>query len=153
MITVALSTAIRADRSRIWRALTDPVEIAGWDAPNGNAGALDLPPEYPKPGQHVRWRYRQGGVPIVLHERPIEVVAHERLRALLELGPLRFDATFDLLPDPGHPERTRLQQKLVASNAVAVVGGVIDRFEMRALATGRVSRTLEAIRARCEGDA
>jgi len=153
MITIALSTAIRAGRDRVWLALTDPAEIARWDAANGNLGAPALPADYPKPGQHVRWRYRQGGVPTWLEERPIEVVARERLRALLELGPLRLDSTFDLLPDPGHPERTRLQQKLVASNAVAVVGGVIDRFEMRALATERVSRTLDAIRARCEGGA
>lgn len=150
MITIALSTAIRAERERVWRALTDPVEIARWDAANGNLGVAVLPPEYPTPGQQVRWRYRQGGVPTFLDERPLEVVTGERLRALLELGPLRLDSTFDLLPDPGHPERVRLQQKLVASNAVAVVGGVIDRFEIRALATERVSRSLEAIRACCE---
>ena len=149
MITVAMSTVIASDRLRVWRALTDPAEVVGWDAANGNEGPVDAPADYPKPGQTVRWRYRQGGVPTVLLDRPIEVTPGERLRSLIELGQLQFDETYTLLrEDDG--VRTRLGMRIVASSSVPVVGGVVDRFEMRRIATDMVSGSLEAIRAWCE---
>lgn len=147
-----MSTVVPADRARVWRALTDPREVAGWDAANGNGGALDAPADYPKPGQHVRWKYRLGGVPTTLHDRPIEVAPNERLRSLIELGALRFDETYTLMPEPGQPGATRLAMKLVASNSTAVVGGVIDRFEMTRIATETVNASLESIRLWCTRD-
>jgi uncharacterized protein YndB with AHSA1/START domain len=149
VITIAMSVVVHAPRALVWRALADPRAIAERDAANGNGGAIDAPPDYPKPGQHVRWKYRRGGVPTTLHDRPIEVVPHERLRSLIELGALHFDETWTLMIDPVHPEQTRLALKLVASNATAVVGGVIDRFEMRRIATERVGTALESVRAWC----
>lgn len=144
-----MSTVVPGSVARVWRALTDPSEVAGWDAANGNGGAIDAPADYPKPGQHVRWRYRLGGVPTTLHDRPIEVVPHERLRSLIELGALRFDETYSLLPEAGHPEQTRLAMKIVASNSTAVVSGVIDRFEMTRITTETVNGSLESIRHWC----
>jgi len=150
VITVAMSCAIRAVPMRVWRALTDPNEVAAWDAVNGNGGALDAPPDYPKPGQHVRWRYRQGGVPTLLHDRPIEVVQASHLRSLIELGQLRFDETYTLLQEG--EGGTRLGMRIIAENVVPVVGGVLDRFEVRRLVTEMVSSSLEAIRTFCERD-
>lgn len=147
VITIAMSVVVPLPRAQVWRALADPLEVARRDAANGNGGAVDAPPDYPKPGQHVRWRYRLGGVPTTLHDRPIEVVPGERLRSLVELGALHFDETWTLMVDPADAGKTRLALKLVASNATAVVGGVIDRFEMRRIATERVGAALESVRA------
>ena len=148
MITVAMSTPIRAPRARVWRALTDPAEVVGWD-PTVTA-ALDAPPDYPKPGQHVRWRARQGELPVILHDRPIEVVAGERLRSQISLGLFRFDETYTLADDAAGPEHTRLGMKIVVSNEVPVVGGALDRFGVREHATLLVSGALRAIREWCE---
>lgn len=157
MITIAMARTIRAARPSVWQALCDPRAVADWDAAHGNRGALDAPDDYPRPGQCVRWRYHLGGVPTLLQDRPLEVVPGERLRSVLALGPLSLDQTFTLLPEPPGeaPDgpRTRLALKIAASSAVAVVGVVIDRFEMRRLVTDRVGACLDAIREWCERNA
>jgi len=143
-----MSTAIQAERARVWRALTDPAEVAGWDA--SVIASIDVPPDYPKPGQHVRWRARLNGLPTVLHDRPIEVIVKERLRSSIAHGLFRFDETYALMDDPSGPGRTRLSMKVVASNEIPVVGGSLDRFAVRAHATNLVSASLHAIREWCE---
>jgi len=89
----ALSLEIAAPPSRVWRALCDPEEVAGWD-PN-IIQAMDAPPDYPKPGQHVQWLC--GGAE-VLHDRPQEVIPEQKLRSILQLGRTRFDETYTLTP-------------------------------------------------------
>ncbi len=143
-----MSTVIRATRSRVWRALTVPAEVAGWDA--SVVAPIDVPPDYPKPGQHVRWRARMSGLPIVLHDHPIEVSVGERLRSRIAMGLFRFDETYTLMDDPADAERTRLMMKVVASNEIPVVGGALDRFAVRQQATELVSASLRAISGWCE---
>lgn len=143
-----MSTVIRAERSRVWRALTDPAEVSGWDA--SVVAPIDVPPDYPKPGQHVRWRARMSGLPIVLHDHPIEVSMCERLRSRIAMGLFRFDETYTLMDVPGDAARTRLMMKVVASNEIPVVGGALDRFAVRQQATELVSAALRAISAWCE---
>jgi uncharacterized protein YndB with AHSA1/START domain len=154
VITIAMARSIRATRAHVWTALADPAAVAHWDAALGNGGALDVPADYPQPGQHVRWRYRLGGVPLLLQEQPLEVVPEERLRSRLSLGPLALEQTWTLLPDADGDEaagsRTRLALKIAAESAVAVVGGVLDRFEIRQLVTDRVGGSLDAIQGWCE---
>ena len=87
------SVEIAAPPERVWRALCDPAEVVRWDT--GVAEALDAPADYPQPGQHVRWRYTNGPFRL-LHDRPKEVVANQKLRSLLAVGPLRFDETYTL---------------------------------------------------------
>ncbi len=143
-----MSTAIRADRARVWRALTAPEEVVGWDA--SVIAPIDVPSDYPKPGQHVRWRARINQLPSILHDRPVEVVAKERLRASISHGLFRFDETYTLADEPSTPGGTRLTMKIVASNEMPVVGGALDRFAVREHATQLVSDSLEAIRIWCE---
>lgn len=143
-----MSAAIRADRARVWRALTDPLEVVGWD--RSVSAPIDVPADYPKPGQHVRWRSRLNDLPVILHDRPIEVVVGERLRSDISQGLFRFDETYSLADDPMSPGSTRLTMKVVASNEVPVVGGSLDRFAVRQHATTLVSASLAAIRAWCE---
>lgn len=148
MITIAMSTAVRASRKRVWRALTSPAEVTGWDA--SVDAALDAPADYPRPGQHVRWRARLGGVPLILHDRPVEVRGEQRLRSRIDLGLFRFDETWSLADDPTLPERTRVSLKLVVPNEVPVLGGALDRFSVRQRATRMVEESLRAVRDWCE---
>jgi uncharacterized protein YndB with AHSA1/START domain len=146
VITTAMSTVIGAERTRVWRALTEAAEVVRWDE---HVLALVEPAdEYPQVGREVHWRYQLGAIPVVLHECPLEVIPDARLRSSIALGLFRFDETFQLAPEPG--ARTRLSLKLVASNSIPVVGGVLDRFAVRRLASGFIDGKLRAVQKWCE---
>jgi uncharacterized protein YndB with AHSA1/START domain len=148
VITTAMSTVIGAERARVWRALTEPAEVLRWDE---RVIALEDPAtEYPRVGRSVRWRYRLGSIPVVLHEQPLEVVPDSKLRSTVALGLFRFDETFQLSSEPGDAERTRLMLKLVASNSVPVVGGALDRFAVRRIANDFIDAKLRAVQKWCE---
>lgn len=144
-----MSTVIAAEADRVWRALTTPDELVSWD--DRLLAAVKPPADYPETGQHVQWRYRLGQVQLVMHDRPLEVHSPDRLRRTLHVGSLRYEQTFDLTPEPGEPPRTRLSMKTVARNSVPVLGDVVDRFEVRRIATEHVDETLRSVRAWCEG--
>jgi hypothetical protein len=148
VITTAMSTVIGAGRSRVWRALTEASEVVRWD--EHVLELLEPPGEYPRVGRQVHWRYRLGAVPIVLHECPLEVIPDARLRSSVALGLFRFDETFQLATEPGERERTRLSLKLVAGNSLPVVGGMLDRFAVRRLASEFVDTKLRALQRWCE---
>lgn len=142
-----MSVVIDADRERVWRALTEPSELMGWDD-----RALASPREaagYPSAGQHLCWRYRLGGVPVVLHEQPLEISPQERLSSRLKVGSLRFEQTYTLSSESVQPPRTRLGMKLVTTSSVAVLGDVVDRFSVRKLAAERIDHTLRAVQDWC----
>jgi hypothetical protein len=101
----------------------------------------------------VRWRYRLHGVPLILHDRPLEVVPEERLRSSISLGLFRFDETYKLQPETPDSRETRLGMKVVASNVLPIVGEILDRFAVRGLAAELVSTSLDAIRRWCEAPA
>ena len=106
---------------------------------------------YPAPGQHIRWRYRLGTVPIVMHDRPLEVATHEKLRSTLSLGLLQLESTHTLAVD-GEASMTRLSHKVLASNSAPVVGGSIDRFDIRRIATEFVDTRLRSLKAWIENE-
>ncbi len=163
MITIALSTSIRAERLSVWESLVTPREILRWNRSLVSAG--EVPARYPRPGQHVRWRGRRGRIPVMLHDRPLEVVAGRRLRTALALGLFRFDLTLNLdasepaggartPPHPRDPDpRTRVSAVLTVRNVIPVVGGALDRFAVRKLATRIVASLLEDLRQGVEGPA
>lgn len=155
MITVALSTVIEADRSRVWRALVDPAELAAWDerivAPAGDVGDGPL-----RPGSRLRWRCRvarTGGVEMLRADETLELVAPERLRTRIVLGTLRVERAWRLASRPGTPPRTVLAVTLRAENRVPVFGTVIDRFRVRQWATELADETLRGLRTWCEAPA
>lgn len=142
-----MSVVIDADRQRVWRALTQPSELMGWDdrvlaSPSAVGG-------HPAAGQHLRWRYRLGGVPVVLHEELVEISPQERLSSRLRVGSLRFEQTYTLSTESLDPPRTRLGMKLVTTSSVAVLGDVVDRFSVRKLAAERIDHTLRAVQDWC----
>ena len=147
VINIGMTTKVAAERGRVWFALTDAAERVRWDAPL--EAPIDVAPDHPRPGDHARWRYRLHGMPVVLHERTLEVVKGKRLRSAMSLGPFRFDLAYTLESEEG-AARTRLSAALSASNVVPVVGGVLDRFAVRRLASEIVAGALEGMRAHCK---
>jgi len=142
-----MSTRVGAGRERVWFALTDPSERPRWDGPL--EAPLDVASDHPRPGDHACWRYRLHGLPVILHERTLEVVEGKRVRSSMSLGPFRFDLAYTLEPEE-EGRRTRLSAALAASNVVPVVGGALDRFAVRRLASELVAQVLEDLRAHCD---
>ncbi|HXH22815.1 MAG TPA: SRPBCC family protein [Dehalococcoidia bacterium] len=139
-----VSIEVAAPAARVWRALSDPREVVEWES--GVSEALETPPDYPRPGQHARWRTRSG-VFQVLHDRPVEVEPERKLRSLLSLGPLRYDETYTIEPAPGG---CRLTAALRVWTALPVVGHVIDRFYLGPKTRAEFEAALRSIKRRCE---
>jgi uncharacterized protein YndB with AHSA1/START domain len=149
LITIAMSTVVGAARERVWRALTAPDELLGWD--ERLLAAIDGIDGYPHVGRLARWRYRLGSVPVVLEDHPLEVLPAERLRSQLGFGHLRFDGIWTLAEENGTADpRTRLALRLVASNSVPVVGGLLDRFGVRELVAQLADNRVRQLQKWCE---
>lgn len=147
VITTALAIPVGSPRARVWRALTDPAEVIRWDA---SLLALVEPAEgYPRVGQNVKWRCSVGTVPVICHDRPLEVVSEERLRSKVRIGLFRFERTWSIAEDE---DRTRLGLSIAAENQIAVVGGSVDRFDVRRMAAEYVDTRLRALQKWCEAN-
>ena len=146
-----MSAVIHTPRPRVWRALTLPEELIRWDE---RVVELAQPAStYPCTDQPVRFRYQLGSLTIDLRDRPLEVIPGQRLRSHVSLGLFRFERTYTLadeVGEAGQPRSTRVSLKLVASNAVPVVGGLIDRFDVRRFASEFVDTKLRSVRVWCE---
>ncbi|MCH2169368.1 hypothetical protein MK489_01180 [Myxococcota bacterium] len=142
MITVTMATVVKCDRSRAWEALTRPSEIVLWN--ERLVEALDIPIDYPASGQHVRWRYRLGLIPIRLDEHIVDVCDGISIRSQLKLGPLRCLAT-QTLARGTNPETTRVALKIQATNSVPVVGGVANRFDVRTVVSSFIDNRLRGL--------
>lgn len=139
--TIRIATPV----GRVWRALTDPAEVRQWDT--GIVEAIDAPPDYPRPGQHVRWRYRLGSLPMILHDRPSEVIEQSVLRSTIRLGPFDFDETYDLSAVDSGAE---LSARMAVSCPLPVVGPSLARLLGLPLARSTVQQSLRAIKQHCE---
>jgi hypothetical protein len=148
--TIVQFTVIAATPERVWRALTDPACVVVWDV--GVVGPIDPPPDYPRPGQVVRWRYSLSGLPLTLIDEPQEVVPLQRLHTRIELGFLRFDETYTLDAIAGDVPRTRLSARLDVGNSLPLGGRAFDHWVGRRLAARTVAASLRAIGAFCEQD-
>jgi hypothetical protein len=151
VITSTISTLISAERERVWRALTTPSELIHWD--DQIIALLDPVPDFPQLGQQVRWRYRIGSVPVVVHQTIQEVQPGERLQSAISRGVFCFDETYTLADEIAQPDRTRLSLKVVASNSTPVVGGLMDRFAIRRLSAELIDSRLRAVQKWCENHA
>ena len=146
MITFSETVNIKADPARVWRALTTPSEVVCWDT--GVIEPLDAPDDYPAPGQHVRWRYRFGPIPLTLHDHPSEVETCSRLRSSIQLGPFDFDEIYTLTR--WESSGTRLEAELSLSSPTPILGPLLERLVGQPLARSTVRTSLGAIRSHCE---
>jgi hypothetical protein len=146
-----MSAVISADRKRVWRALSDPRELARWD--KSRLGAVDAPSDYPLAGQKVLWRSQLGSVRLVMKERLTQVEPLERLAADLVIGSLHLQQLYVLIEEPedrAQAARTRVSLKHSASNRVHLIGAEVDRFEVRRMLIERIDTTLRALQKWCE---
>jgi hypothetical protein len=149
-----MSTVIQAPRERVWRALSQPRERIRWDI---RILSLTRPvPDYPHGDEPAHWRYQLGSVPVELIDQPVEVVPGKRLRQALSIGSFRYEQTYTLSEgseDEAGEEagRTRLSLRFSApENTVPVVGGALDRFDLRRLASEIVDDSLRSLQRWCE---
>ncbi len=106
---VVVSVDIDAPPARVWRALTAAEEVVEWVG----VTPLDVAADYPRVGQHARWRASFAGVPTTLHDRIVTVAEPHRFGARIDVGPCRIDEEYRLEAlDDGR--RTRV----VSHNAV-----------------------------------
>ncbi len=143
-----MATVIGARRDRVWTALTTPNELIRWD--EAVVSLVEPNSDYPRVGKTVRWRYLLGRIPVVLCDQPLEVEPCERLRASITLGLFRFDRTFTLTTEGGDSDRTRITLKLESSNSVPIVGGQLDRFSVRRMASQFIDAKLRSLQKWCE---
>jgi len=147
LITVGFSAHVAAPCTRVWLALADPSQLAAWH-PGLRPG--EGAERWPDEGATLCWRARLHGIPIEVRETSVEVVEWERLHVRLELGLFRCDATYTIAPLDDGPSRTRVGLQVQAANEVPVVGGTLDRFGVRRVATEVAAARLTALREACE---
>jgi hypothetical protein len=143
-----MSTAVSASRSRVWRALTDPEAMILWD--DQILSLVEPADGYPETCRQIRWRYRMGSVPVTLRHSAVDVVPGERLHTESALGLFRFDETYTLGSQSDSTSCTLLNLSLRAENSLPVVGGILDRFAVRRVASEMVDRKLRSIQIWCE---
>lgn len=143
-----MSAALAASRARVWSALAEPAQAIRWRP--GLLEPVSSGGPYPRAGVAMRWRCRVRELPLVLHETPLEVVAGERLHARVRLGLFRYETTFTLASLAADDSRTRVGLQIQVPNELPVVGGTLDRFGVRRLATELAATELMALRDWCE---
>jgi uncharacterized protein YndB with AHSA1/START domain len=148
VITSAISTAIGATRERVWRALTTPSELIRWN--DQIVSLVEPAPGYPQIGQRTRWRYRMGSVEVTAIQTIRRLDHQERLQSEMSMGLFHFDETYLLQTDPVDAGRTRVSLRVTASNSIPIVGGTIDRFEVRRLTADLIDSRLRSVQKWCE---
>jgi hypothetical protein len=130
----------------VWRALTRPNEVVCWDT--GIMGPIDAPPDYPKAGQYVRWRYRLGPVRLVLHDRPTLVETATIFASSIRLGLFDFEEIYTL--HRLETSSTILTAELSLTSRIPLLGLLIERVGGEPLARATVRTSLAAIKRHCE---
>jgi hypothetical protein len=141
--TIDLSVDIAATPQRVWRALCHPSEVVRWDSTV--VRALDAPADYPRPGQHVRWRCK--GLFRTLHDRPQAVEHAGRLRSLLDLGPYHIDETYTLSE---LPSGCRLDLHVDLTVRIPILGSVVERVHATRSICEGFETSLRALKLHCE---
>jgi len=168
LITVALSASIGAPIDRVWCALTDPSERIVWDerilgevSPSGRSTKTTKTTNTRSAAQSANvapkktiWRFRLGGVPLVMQDVTSNVDPNERLVSRISIGSMHFDQTLTFhREDDESGVRTRLGMKLVARNQIAVLGEVVQRLDVQKIVIEYVDTTLRQVQKHCEADA
>ncbi|MFN0089948.1 MAG: SRPBCC family protein [Acidimicrobiales bacterium] len=142
MAEVRVSVRIDAPAARVWRALCDPAEVWAWDG----ARPYGVPVDYPRPGQHARWRVRLGRRERTLHDRVRAVEPHRRLAARITYGPVDLDEEYRLVPlGPQAVE-------LTSANVVRARWPLGRTGRVEALTREAVEAALGRLKAWCEND-
>ena len=139
-----LTLIIHAPIDRVWRALCDPAEVTAWDATVTEA--LDAPPDYPQPGQHVRWRIANSSH--LLHDRPQHVERPTRLHSHLTLNRDHLDETYTLTPID--PNTTQLDCHVAIIHHLPLFGPLIARLHTLPATRASFETSLTNLKHHCE---
>lgn len=165
LITVALSATIGASQERVWNTLVDPAERPAWDErvlgevalshAVGNASDRTRKAQGKQAAlRRTSWRFKLGGVPLVMKDEVLKADRHDRLVSRISIGSMHFDQTLTLhSEDDETGPRTRLGMKLVARNSIAVIGEVVSRLDVQKIVIEYVDTTLRQVQKYCEADA
>ena len=131
----------------MWRVLSDPGAAASW-LPSFGGWICEPPASVSIPGE-LRFRSRLRGVPVTAEVRVLEL-SPGCVRAHVRFGLFACDAKFSLSPEPHVAGVTRIGLVLSVENQLALVGGTLDRFEVRRLASELAEQTLGRLSAQAE---
>lgn len=107
-------------------------------------GWVDAPPKSFELDRGLRFRSRLRRLPVSGELRVLEV-SPGRVRLRLRIGLLAFEARFSVGAEPGARGAARIGLVLTLANQVALVGGSLDRFAVRRIASELAETTLAAI--------
>ncbi len=131
----------------MWRVLSDPAAAASWLPYFG--GWIGEPPTSLSARGELRFRSQLRGVPVKAEVRVLEVIPG-CVRGHVRFGLFACEAKFSLSPEPGVAGVTRIGLVLSVENQLALVGGTLDRFEVRRLASGLAEQMLGGLSAQAE---
>jgi uncharacterized protein YndB with AHSA1/START domain len=140
---IDLAVDIAAPREFVWCALCDPHAVTRWDT--SVIAALDAPPDYPQPGQHVRWRCRDTSE--LLLDHPQHVEPNRPLHTLLEFGRQRMDETY-LLSET--PTGTHIDLHVDLRVRVPFIAGVILNYVDGRMVRNGFTQSLARLKDYCE---
>lgn len=142
-----MATDVAAPRDEVWRRLVDPDEVARWSP--GACAPARAEEAWPEPGARLRLSTRVRALPVALEQRVLELTPGRRLRCDVRLGLVRFEAAFTLTSGV-RGRGTRLALRVVTGSEAPLVGGALDRFAVRRLASELAASWLAALREHCE---
>jgi len=148
VITLALGAEISATRRTVWSALVDPGQVMRWR--RERSAVLEALDGGPQVGRSARFLASLHGLPLVLRETALEVAPGERLRCAVSWGLFHYEETFALATLSTDPPRTRVSLRVSTESQLPVVGGSLDRFDVRRLAAELSDAALAALRTWCE---
>ncbi len=147
LLTLAFTAKVAASPRCVWRVLSDPTAAAAWLPSFG--GWIYEPRASLSARGELRFRSRLCGVPVQADVRVLEVKPG-CVRGLVRFGLLACEVKFSLSPEPGVAGVTRIGLVLSVANRIALVGGTLDRFEVRRLASGLAEQVLGGLSAQAE---
>ncbi len=142
-----MGTGIEADRERVWSAISDPQQVAKWRPGVEGIGSPEA--SFPTEGRRFQWRCRLNEIPINLIETPIRVIDGARIESEIQFGLFRFCQTLTISKTAAG---SRVMIQIETPNRMSLVGGTLDRFDVRRFATELANTYLQAIRDWCERD-
>lgn len=141
-VVVEVEVDIDAPVGRVWRALSEPVQVCQWDG----ARIVTVSDDYPRVGEHARWRIPVGSWWVMLHDRPYTVEPHERLASHLSWLWVLIDEEYTLAPGPGG-DGTHLASRNVVRARLPL--GILQRTSARVVRAS-VEAAMGRLKTHCE---
>jgi len=138
VVHLAVVVDIGAPVPVVWEALTVPARVSAWDG----VEPVDVPPGYPAPGQHARWRARLGPLRLTLHDRVRAVDPGLCLASTIDVAFVHVEERYTLAETAGG---TRVTSDNAVSSPVPGLSPLAHR-----LTRTNVAASMDRLKAYCE---